>query len=183
MAGEASSTARAHGRDPPELPETVAPATAPGGGALLRDTRRPCRRSPGAKRFRKDRSACPRVSICRIYLIARLGSRTGENSDANGLRTSPAGNRAAENGTKNKKGERLPLPFSSLAPIPLYQVIRAYFSPSILVSGHAASVANCAPAGTAPAYPARVPFASWETARYVHPGWMDWVCRALEPAS
>ena len=63
------------------------------------------------------------------------------------------------------------------------RAIRAYCPLSILVPSQAASTENCAPAGTAPAYPARIPFVSWETARYVHPGWTDWVCRALEPAS
>ena len=45
------------------------------------------------------------------------------------------------------------------------RIVCAQFQLSSLVSRQAASNANCAPAGTAPEYPARDPSASWETAR------------------
>jgi len=88
-------------------------------------------------------------------------------------------------------------PLSSIALGPSWQVhlraralllscraVRAYFLPRIWVSSHAASCWKRAAAGTAPAYPARIPLESRETARYVHPGCTDGVvCVAKEPAS
>ena len=71
------------------------------------------------------------------------------------------------------KGERFVAPLSMFTLSPSWQVRRAgsayakwfsYFLPRIWVSTHAASCSNRAPAGTAPAYPARIPLESSETA-------------------
>jgi hypothetical protein len=53
------------------------------------------------------------------------------------------------------------------------RVVTDHLRPRIRDSSQAVSCSNCDPAGTAPAYPSRIPFSSWERVRYVHPGCID----------